>query len=116
MTDLAATMVADLLARQREQAGQMQAVTGPMCPAVQLRILLIYGRNCGWEFDAAWRWAFERVRMPHDTTTRREWRQVLGSAFDDQRPGPLRQREMWRRAYERQAPTAGERAIGYLWS
>lgn len=93
---------------------RLQAERGVLNPAVQMRVLLEFGRDRDWAFETAWRWSFERVRMPHDTTARKEWRAILGLAFDDERLGPSRQREMWRRAYEREQATKGEQGVGKL--
>jgi hypothetical protein len=87
---------------------------GPVSPAVQMRKLLAYGRERGWEFEAAWRWAFERVRWPHDTTHRLEWKGVLGRSHDDPKPIPSAQREAWRSAYERQTQSTREQSVGLL--
>lgn len=82
-------------------------------PAVQMRVLLERARDRLMPFDEAWVWAIGeqfvredklidfrggRVRWPHDTTHRIEWKQILGSRKD---------REVWRRSYLRQP--AGER-------
>ena len=47
-------------------------------PAVQIRVFLARARAQEMEFDFAWTWAWERVRWPHDTTNRRDWKKVLG--------------------------------------
>lgn len=87
---------------------------GPVNPAVQFRLLLVFCRDHEWAFLVAWRWSFERVRWPHDTTARREWKQIMGDRCDDPRVLPARQREMWQRAYERGEVTRSEQAGGKL--
>lgn len=52
-------------------------------PAVQLRVHLARARAQGMPFERAWGtgfcdgWAFERVRWPHDTPHRRDWKAAL---------------------------------------
>lgn len=46
-------------------------------PAVQMRIFLARARIQGFAFEVAWAWAWERVKWPHDTTARRDWKRVL---------------------------------------
>lgn len=74
-------------------------------PAVQLRQLLEQYRNYGREFDVAWAMALEpgRIRWPHDTQHRREWKMVLG--VEDEYGNPITDsaiKEIWRAAYYRQ--------------
>jgi hypothetical protein len=88
--------------------------SGPVSPAVQFRKLLEYGRERDWPFETAWRWAYERVRWPHDTTHRREWKKVLGESPDDPRKTPVQQREAWRSAYERRSQSPREQSAGML--
>lgn len=87
---------------------------GPVSPAIQFRKLLEYGRERGWPFETAWRWSYERVRWPHDTTHRREWKKILGESHDDQRRTPTQQREAWQSAYERTEPSTKEQSVGLL--
>lgn len=87
---------------------------GPLSPAVQFRHLLEYGRERDWPFPVAWRWSYERVRWPHDTTHRKEWKRILGESHDDDRRTPTEQREAWRSAYERVEQTRRERSVGVL--
>lgn len=62
-------------------------------PAVQVRVLLERAREQGFTFERAWVWALGtpytrddgrldftggRVRWPHDTSHRVEWKEVLG--------------------------------------
>ena len=87
---------------------------GPVSPAIQMRKLLVFGREHGWEFELAWRWSYERVKFPHDTTHRREWKQVLGERHDDARAIPTLQRDAWHSAYDRLPQTPRERSVGLL--
>jgi hypothetical protein len=87
---------------------------GPVSPAIQFRKLLQYGRQRDWPFETAWRWSFERVKWPHDTTHRKEWKAVLGDRHDDPRPVPTKQREAWRSAYEGAAQSPKEQSVGLL--
>lgn len=87
---------------------------GPVSPAVQFRRLLECGRERGWAFETAWRWSYERVRWPHDTTHRREWKRVLGDSPTDPRRIPTEQRRVWQAAYERVEQSPRERAAGLL--
>lgn len=69
-------------------------------PAVQLRALLNVSRKNDVEFEEAWSLALSRVRWPHDTVHRREWKTVLEAPSA---------REAWRTAY------AGQfRATAYI--
>lgn len=67
-------------------------------PPVQLRALLVAARERGEPFDVAWQRALDgrrlpdRVRFPHGTQERRQWRAILAG-----------QRRHWRSAYERRA-------------
>jgi hypothetical protein len=55
------------------------------CPAIQVRVLLGRARGLGFAFDRAWMFALGdapqfsagRVRWPHDTDHRREWKAVF---------------------------------------
>jgi hypothetical protein len=85
---------------------------GPVSPAVQMRTLLAFGKERGWTFETAWRWSFERVKFPHDTTHRRGWKEILGEDPTDPRKLPSAQRAAWRRAYENEAATRRERSVG----
>jgi hypothetical protein len=87
---------------------------GPVSPAVQFRRLLEYGRERGWAFETAWRWSYERVRWPHDTTHRREWKKILGESPDDPRRVPSQQRQAWQSAYERLPQSRREQSVGLL--
>lgn len=46
-------------------------------PAVQMRVLLTGARARGMDFERAYAWAFERVKWPHDTKHRQDWKVVL---------------------------------------
>lgn len=87
---------------------------GPVSPAIQMRKLLAFGRARGWEFETAWRWSWERVRWPHDTTHRLEWKAILGACPEDDRSVPMVQRQSWRCAYEREEQSRRERSVGLL--
>lgn len=87
---------------------------GPVSPAVQMRELLRFGRDRDWEFEVAWRWSWERVKWPHDTGHRLQWKDVLGESPADARRQPVAQRDVWRRAYERDEPTRKDRCVGRL--
>jgi hypothetical protein len=69
-------------------------------PAVQMRVLLMRARERGMTFDAAYSFAFARIRWPHDTSHRREWKVVLADPAGVQ---------TWREAYER-TPLPKDRA------
>ena len=87
---------------------------GPVSPAVQLRHLLAFGRANRWTFDSAWRWSFERIKWPHDTSHRQEWKAILGVLHDDPGVMPARQRDVWRRAYEQSPATVADSSVGKL--
>lgn len=87
---------------------------GPVSPVVQLRRLLTHGRERGWEFDVAWRWSYERIKWPHDTAHRLEWKGILGETVLDEHVQPVKQRESWRSAYERTPPSRRESSVGRL--
>lgn len=76
---------------------------GKICPAVQMREFLLLLREQGAEFDEAWRVAFERVKWPHDTVHRREWKAILEQS-----------RETWERAFDLVPPSRAERKLGRL--
>lgn len=80
----------------------------------QLRAHLERGRAEGMPFERAWPWALERVRWPHDTATRREWKWLLGLEPD----GTIQQARTvarilvaWKAAYERLPEASRERAL-----
>lgn len=74
-------------------------------PAVQMRILLAHARANFYAFDEAWRFAWDRIRWPHDTTHRREWKMVL----PERRPP-----EAWRSAYAGEPSTPREKLLVHL--
>lgn len=80
-------------------------VTGPVSPAVQLRVALALARKGGFDFDTAWASAFASIRWPHDTTHRREWKKILSA------PETV---EAWRAAYEREACASRQLAMARL--
>jgi hypothetical protein len=87
---------------------------GPVSPAVQMRKLLAFGKERDWAFETAWRWSFERIKFPHDTTHRRGWKEILGEGPLDPRPMPSRQRDAWRRAYENSPALQREASVSVL--
>lgn len=87
---------------------------GPVSPAVQMRTLLAACRTRDWDFELAWRWSWERVRWPHDTAHRLEWKSILGETPTDPRRVPVRQRAVWRAAYEGMEASRHEVAAGRL--
>lgn len=73
-------------------------------PSEQMRILLDKARALNKEFDEAHKFAFSRIRWPHDTTHRREWKALLGDyeaalEVNVRREEVTRQIEIWRAAY-----------------
>lgn len=74
-----------------------------MSPAVQMRVMLARSRAAGVPFDRAWESAFERVKWPHDTTARLDWKYTLEDA-----------RTQWGSAYDRRSSTVKIRATGLL--
>lgn len=73
-------------------------------PSEQMRILLGKARALNKDFDAAHEFAFSRIRWPHDTTHRREWKALLGDydaarEVNVRREEVTRQIEIWRSAY-----------------
>lgn len=99
-------MSADLLAQLRSN--------GPVSPAVQMRKLLEFGRQRDWPFETAWRWSYERVKWPHDTGHRKEWKAILGESATDSRPMVERQRQAWRSAYVREPADRRHASVGRL--
>lgn len=87
-------------------------------PAVQLRLLLEQSRSFGRDFDVAWEMALEpgRIRWPHDTAHRREWKLILG--VEDEFGNPIDDseiREVWRAAYHREpAAKSSEKSLTRL--
>jgi hypothetical protein len=59
-------------------------------PPHQLRVMLAISRRHGIVFDDAWEKAWIRVRWPHDTEHRRDYKKIL-----------LEQLDVWRSAYAR---------------
>lgn len=53
--------------------------------------MLAASRRAGVSFEHAWRTGLEKVRWPHDTTHRHEWRRLLPE-----------QRALWEAAYNRE--------------
>jgi hypothetical protein len=87
---------------QRQRVDDLLCRECQKSPAVQLRVLLIHARDRGFAFDEAWEWAWARIRWPHDTTHRREWKAVLESA-DTHR--------VWGSAYRQQASSPREKVL-----
>lgn len=59
-------------------------------PATQMRVMLAALRRDGIVFERAWESAFTRIRWPHATEQRIDWKELL-----------LDQRGYWQEAYER---------------
>lgn len=82
-------------------------------PALQLRVLLEDARLRGTTFEEAWAWALGdapeyrngRVRWPHDTNHRCEWKDI----FDD-----LSTQDVWRGCYEQEPATEREKTLVHL--
>lgn len=55
-----------------------------------MRAMLLASRDGGVEFDRAWTSAWDRIRWPHDTQHRVDWKEVLEGG-----------RREWQAAYER---------------
>lgn len=49
----------------------------PPTPAAQVREHLVVCRRAGMDFESSWYAALRRVKWPHDTTARRQWRDAL---------------------------------------
>lgn len=86
---------------------------GPVSPAVQIRALLEEARAQAMPFDVAWDWMWPKVRWPHDTVHRLEWKAVLGDREAAERVGMSswqinRQRDAWERSYTREPVTDRE--------
>lgn len=76
-------------------------------PATQMRVLLARSRARGVTFERAYHLALnERIRWPHDTTHRKEWKATLGYVEEDSSPleqaRAARQIALWRAAYYRE--------------
>lgn len=84
----------------------------PRSPAVQLRRLLCEAREQGLEFSEAWVLSLRRVKWPHDTAHRIEWKKILGDGKDFVTPEDTL--VPWRSAYHREAPTRADRTIALL--
>jgi hypothetical protein len=72
-------------------------------PAEQLRRDLERFRAAGRPFDEAWRIAYQRIRWPHHTLPKQEWKAILAG-----------QRHLWHAAYERDTATRVLEATGRL--
>ena len=75
-----------------------------LLPSTQMRVLLAKARLLGKNFDSAYLFAFSRIRWPHDTGHRREWKALLGDydaarEVNVRRAEVTRQLEIWRAAY-----------------
>jgi hypothetical protein len=58
-------------------------------PAEQMRVRLEIAKRAGIPFPVAWERGWRRVRWPHDTAHRRDWKRALGAT-----------RVSWERAYD----------------
>lgn len=74
-------------------------------PAVQMRVLLEYARVRDLTFAEAWEFSFVRIRWPHDTTHRREWKAIL------RQPS---QRRVWESAYNREPQDERAKTLVHL--
>lgn len=89
-------------------------------PAVQVRVLLESARQRAMTFDEAWVFALGdliklssgepdfvngRVRWPHDTTHRREWKRTLADS---------KARKVWRAAYRNDPAKPAEKTLRHL--
>lgn len=72
-------------------------------PAQQLRASLARQRTAGIDFDAAWDIALGRIKWPHDTVHRVQWKAIIEA-----------DRHAWRDAYEYVAPEPQQAACGAL--
>lgn len=84
-----------------------------------MRLLLDRARVLGKDFDAAYEFAFSRIRWPHDTAHRREWKALLGDYSAAREVGirqidVTRSLEVWRAAYYRQPVDSRFEAIRHL--
>jgi hypothetical protein len=80
----------------------------------QLRAHLERARVAGMPFAKAWPWALQRVRWPHATAQRREWKYLLGLEVDGtvvQARTNARILLAWQSAYERRVEEAREAAF-----
>jgi hypothetical protein len=85
-------------------------------PMPQLRAHLERARVAGMSFERAWPWALERVRWPHATAERREWKWLLGLEPDGtlmQARASARILMNWKAAYDRM-PSRSQAALGEL--
>ena len=70
-----------------------------------MRVFLLKARAMDKPFEEAHEFAFERIRWPHDTQHRREWKALLGDyesarEVNVRREEVTQQIELWRAAYE----------------
>lgn len=72
-------------------------------PAEQLRRDLERFAVAGLIPERAWQIAFERIRWPHDTAQRKQWKAILEN-----------DRERWLAAYTGQVPEPSDEAAGQL--
>lgn len=68
-----------------------------------MRAMLLASRDGGVDFDRAWASAWDRIRWPHDTQHRVDWKEVLEEG-----------RTEWRAAYDRTASLRRVYAAGAL--
>lgn len=86
-------------------------------PAIQVRVLLAWARGQGFDFFTSWRVVLGdmitrsngepdfingRVRWPHDTTHRREWKRIFAD---------VDQQDVWRAAFEGEPRTEREKTL-----
>lgn len=72
-------------------------------PAEQLRRDLERFRAAGRPFDEAWRIAKSRIKWPHHTAPKKEWKAIIDG-----------QQHLWRAAYDHDEPSAQVEATGKL--
>lgn len=84
-----------------------------------MRVLLAKARALNKDFDAAHEFALARIRWPHDTTHRREWKALLGDygaarEVGVRREEVTRQIEIWRAAYNGQRVEGRFQAVRHI--
>jgi hypothetical protein len=88
------------------------ASSGPVSPAVQLRRYLTEARAMCLPFSEAWPWALRKVKWPHDTEHRREWKAILGDGKEVETPRDTLR--AWGSAYRREQASEKDRHLSTL--
>lgn len=70
-----------------------------------MRVLLLYARDRELLFTEAWEFAFSRIRWPHDTGHRREWKAILRDKS---------QVRQWEAAYNREPQDDRQKTLVHL--